>query len=92
MNDGLPNNYDAWKLATPWDDETKCECEKCQEHYHLDDLTETTSRKMLCEYCIEDLPQCDCCDMPIDNDQSWDNESCDSCNESKGDTDFDMER
>jgi len=92
MKNMLPNNYDTWRLASPYDNESKYECEQCQESCSIDNLIETTSFKNICENCIENFSICDCCDKPIDTDQSWDNESCDSCNESKGDKDFNMER
>lgn len=79
----LPNNYDQWRLASP-DDDRKCECHFCEELTDINDTLETDKGDLVCSNCGDDCQQCASCNRVI-TEQSYDNEYCDSCNESKAD-------
>lgn len=78
MNDGLPSNYDAWRLASPYDDE-KCTCDKCEEEVTDEKLFETSNGDYYCERCAEDYQTCSSCGCAIVSSDYDHEELCDSC-------------
>lgn len=66
-----------------------CECYYCQELFKEEELTETCRGRTICLRCEESIDQCHACEKAMDNGQSYDNEYCDSCNESRADDYFD---
>lgn len=79
MTDGLPSNYDAWRLASPYD-EQNCSCDKCEKKlYDETELTETTEGDYRCESCSSDYESCSSCGVVIISSDYGHDELCDSC-------------
>lgn len=56
MIDNLPSNYDSWRLASPYDDDSRYCCDRCEDVLPLDSLQEVGG-KLYCEYCVEKLAE-----------------------------------
>lgn len=80
--DNLPSNYDKWRLDSP-DEKTWCSC--CEHDTAEKDLIESVLGDSLCEACSEQYDLCSSCDRPMDGDNSYNDETCDSCMEKLAD-------
>ena len=73
--------YDAWKLASPYDE--PCICPRCEERRLQDEMIEVDdSYEWVCESCFEDYVECDHCSslhLKDDCHEVGDEVVCESC-------------